>query len=358
MSTLLSPAALPGWWRHGKFRLLLVAASVILVAALARLLGSYLPDAGRALSHPRFGWLGVAVGVELVSMGAFSELQRTVLRFSGTRVGVGRMLGLTFKANALSESLPAGSAFATGYSFRRFRTWGASAPGAGYTLLVSGLLSTLAFGLLALPAAMIAGGRSASPIAAVLATVLLGATLLGAWEVRAHPTAATRLLEHGSTMLQRGATVLDRVRRRRRAVGPPRALTFAHDAANIRPGAGQWTAALSFASLNWAADLACLLAAARAVDLGGASTELAVVAYLAGMTASGFSLVPGGLGLVEAAMVLTLSHGGLPHSSAIAVVLLYRLVSYLSMTAIGWTLLLTEPMRNSTNLAGNVRIGA
>ena len=401
MSSSSSPAARRRSGRKAKLSLLTVAASVILAGALARLLGSYLPDAGRELSHPHFGWLGVAVGVELVSMVAFSELQRTVLRISGTHVGVGRMLGLTFEANALSGSLPAGSAFASGYTFRRFRTWGASAPGAGYTLLTSGLLSTVAFGLLAVPVAMIAGGRSASPTTAVLAAVLLGATLLGGWQVRLHPAAVTRLLERASTMLQRGSTVvrrgsavLDRVWRRRPAAGPPRALTFARDAAGIRPGAGQWSAALSFAALNWAADLTCLLAAARAVDLGGASTELAVVAYLAGMGAAGLSLVPGGLGLVEAAMVLTLSHGGLPRSRAIAVVLLYRLVGYLGMIAIGWTLWLihtrhggravatesqravffgpggdrsprsgisttrlsTEPMRNSTNPAGNARI--
>jgi hypothetical protein len=113
----------------------------------------------------------------------------------------------------------------------------------------------------------------------------------------------------------------------------------------LRPTSRDWFTSLLFATMNWAADLACLLAACRAIGVSGATLQVAGVAYIAGMSVSGISLLPGGLGLVEAAMILTLSHGGLPRSGAIAAVLLYRAISYGLVVAIGWTLQIINTRR-------------
>jgi uncharacterized protein (TIRG00374 family) len=64
-----------------------------------------------------------------------------------------------------------------------------------------------------------------------------------------------------------------------------------------------------------------------------------VLAYVAGMSASGISLLPGGLGVTDAAMILVLSHGGFGIASATAAVLLYRLVSYVFIAAAGWVVM-------------------
>ena len=49
-----------------------------------------------------------------------------------------------------------------------------------------------------------------------------------------------------------------------------------------------------------------------------------LVAYTAGMASSGLSLVPGGIGVVEAALILVLVAGEIPAAAALPAVLLYR----------------------------------
>lgn len=325
---------------------------------LARELGSYLPETGRVLTHPRPGWLTVAVAAELVSMAAFSELQRTVLRAGGPHASARGMLGLTFEANAVSGSLPAGSALAAGYTFRRFRTWGSSAPAAGFTLVVSGLVSSLAFGVLAVVVAPWAGGVSAGSIpAAVLGGASLVAVLLGVRQLRRHPATVDRLIE-------RSSAIVDRLRLRRRSATTARSRVagLISSSLAIRATPRMWSGALLFAAINWAADLACLLADTRVTGTDGVTLGLALLAYVAGISVSSVSLVPGGLGIVEAAMILALVQAGTPHAAAIASVLVYRLVSYLLMVVIGWSLWLVRSVRgtlrtsmsNSTNSASKV----
>jgi uncharacterized protein (TIRG00374 family) len=47
-------------------------------------------------------------------------------------------------------------------------------------------------------------------------------------------------------------------------------------------------------------------------------------------------LVPGGLGIVDAAMIFALTQGGVSTLSAAAAVLLYRLISVVLLVALGW----------------------
>ena len=108
---------------------------------------------------------------------------------------------------------------------------------------------------------------------------------------------------------------------------------FVAELREIHPRHLDWTAGLAYAALNWLADLACLVASCRAVGAHGATIELAVVAYVAGMAVSSVSLLPGGLGVVDAAMVLALVHGGLSPVQATAGVLLYRLISFVFIVA-------------------------
>ena len=64
----------------------------------------------------------------------------------------------------------------------------------------------------------------------------------------------------------------------------------------MRPSARDWRAASGHALLNWLLDLACLAACAHAVGLTGVGTTALLAAYVAGMAASGLSLLPGGIG--------------------------------------------------------------
>ena len=104
----------------------------------------------------------------------------------------------------------------------------------------------------------------------------------------------------------------------------------------MKPRHRDWLIGLGLAILNWVADLACLYASCRAVDASHSTVLIVMVAYIAGMSASSISLLPGGLGVVDAAMIFALTSGHVSTVSATAAVILYRLISYALIVALGW----------------------
>ena len=316
------PAARRVW------RLVLLAVLVAMLVVEGFVLGPYLTRAGSALADPDLGWLGFAILAELVSMAAFARMQRRMLHTGGTRVSVRQMVALTYAANAVSVTLPGGAALSSAYVFRRLRTWGATVPAAGFTVLASGVLSTLAFALLALTCAVLAGSGGLSSLLVILAIVAVAAVIL---VTRRH---------HGSDILlalaSRGLSRANRVLHRPADTGLAALRQFISELTAIKPRNRDWLAGLWFAALNWIADLICLLASCRAVGAHASTLVLVMVAYIAGMSASGISLLPGGLGVVDAAMIFALTSGGVSVVSATAAVLLYRLVSYALIVALGW----------------------
>ena len=62
------------------------------------------------------------------------------------------------------------------------------------------------------------------------------------------------------------------------------------------------------------------------------------LAYVAGQSVSSFSLLPGGLGVADTAVIVALIHGGGAAVHATAAVVLYRLVGYAFNAALGWVL--------------------
>jgi uncharacterized protein (TIRG00374 family) len=106
-----------------------------------------------------------------------------------------------------------------------------------------------------------------------------------------------------------------------------------------RPGARltarDWTAASGYALLPWLLGLACLAACAYAVGLTGVGMTALLTAYVAGMATSGLPLLPGGLGAVDAALVLGLVAAGSPATVALSAVVLDRMISLVGVVA-GW----------------------
>ena len=111
---------------------------------------------------------------------------------------------------------------------------------------------------------------------------------------------------------------------------------------SVRPGGRDWTATTGFAVLNWAFDVACLAACAAALGVHGLTVPLLLVAYTAGMASSGLSPMPGGIGVVEATLVLGLVAGGVPAAAAWPAVLLYRLISLVGVVGAGWIVFVVQ----------------
>jgi hypothetical protein len=93
--------------------------------------------------------------------------------------------------------------------------------------------------------------------------------------------------------------------------------------------------AFGWSLFNWIADVACLLFACFAT---GAHPSLAgvTVAYAAARAVGAIPLMPGGLLVVEAVLVPGLVSSGMTLASAISAMLIYRLISWIFISAIGW----------------------
>ncbi len=333
--TAVASGSLAGRWPLRRvLRWLFVLGLVGLLALEITLITPYLTRAAEALTEPNPWWLLVALGAESMSMGAFARVQRRMLSAAGQRVAMVPMIGLTYAANALSVTFPGGTALSSGYVFKRLRSWGATVPAAGFTVMASGLLSFVGFAVLAAFVGISAGDSLTSAILVVVTAVVIA---LGTLALRRRDPA---------TLLQRaiapGLSRVNRVLRRRPDSGLAAVQRFTRDLVAIHPRQRDWLVGLALAVLNWSADLVCLLACCEAIGADRASVVLVMVAYVAGMSASSISLVPGGFGIVDAAMIFALTSGGVSTVTATAGVVLYRLISFLLVVAVGWLVWLTS----------------
>lgn len=98
---------------------------------------------------------------------------------------------------------------------------------------------------------------------------------------------------------------------------------------------------LSFAAgaawATWLADFLCLVAGAQAVEANSLSIAALIGAWLAGAGATNLTILPGGLGVVDAAMILTLSASTNSPTAAAATTVLYRLISFAMVAVLGLT---------------------
>ncbi|MDX3071123.1 lysylphosphatidylglycerol synthase transmembrane domain-containing protein [Streptomyces sp. MI02-7b] len=317
-------------------RTVLTAGAVVVV--LGAELVVVVPHAGRAageLSHARFAWLLPALACEMVSMMMFARLQRHALGVDGLRVGLGSSVAMVFAGNAVGATLPGGSLAAITYRAYRMRSWGASVSQIGFAHAATGVLGTIALVLLAGVAHLLAGDSSRI-LPAALRIAALCALTSGALALFRRPA-----------VLRRPVHALFRLvhRLRRGAVGRTSADGALTQLAAMRTSPRFWGYGLGFALSNWGADFACLLAVCHAVGARPTSST-ALFAYVAAMTAaSAMPLLPAGIGTVDAALVPTLHHGGVPTGAATAADLLYRTITPGLVAVAGWILLIRQRRR-------------
>ncbi|GIE31804.1 membrane protein [Actinoplanes italicus] len=304
----------------------------IVVAIVGTVLGAELllgwPALADALDHlraPEPGWLAAALLAGTAAMQAYARMQRHLLRSAGVRVSLLRHTALAYAAHSLSVTLPGGPAFSTALNYRQMRRFGATPAIASWCIALSGILSAAALAVITAFSTVTAGGAAdwhtfaALVVAAVLATV----------GVRRHPEI---LVVVARSVLG----PVNRLRRRPGGHGQERVRGFLEQlrAARLSPGHG--AAAVTFALLNWLLDAACLWLCAIAVGGGTISVGQLLLAYCAGMAAGSITIVPGGLGIIDGALVLGLLAGGMGTELAVAVVVLYRLITLGVIVGVGW----------------------
>ena len=285
--------------------------------------------AARMLGHIRPGWLAVAAFLEMGSMIVFARLQRWLLRCGGVRIAMRDMVEITLAGNAMGTSLPGGAAWAATWAYGQLRRRGADRTLSGWVILVAGALGSFALFLLFAAGVWIAGARG--PVShlrwgvAALAAIppVAGGLALGAnrW---APVRRALRGAWSGVRASVPGAPSVGR------AVG-----TVVEKLQTVRPGVRGWSEALGLAVANWVDDALCLMACILALGVHVPWRGLIVVYTLTQISAS-LPITPGGLGVVEGSMTALLTAYGVRAHHALAIVLLYRVVSFWGLVPIGW----------------------
>jgi uncharacterized membrane protein YbhN (UPF0104 family) len=273
-----------------------------------------------ALAGARYGWIILAALLQVASLAAFALQQRRLLSALDVRLRHGQAMAITLARSALSVALPAGAAVSTGYAIREYQRAGATREVGAASAIVSGLASIGGLALLYAggAAAIIAQHATAfltwQPLAVIgaLAAITMATVRIGRWYLhRVPPDRGERAVPDG--------WVVRHLRTLR---------TSALDAwwAASALGTRDWAAALAYAAVNWLADLLCLAASTRALGLPVGLTTLAGI-YLGVQIVRQVPLTPGGVGVVETALVAGLTASGATAISAAAAVLIYRLLS-------------------------------
>lgn len=307
---------------------------------------SEISSAGSMLGRLQLAWLLVAVAAELASMVVFARLQRWLLRAGGVHVPFVPMVEITLAGNAMSTTLPGGAAWSATWVFEQLRRRGAQKVLAGWVLLVAGALSSFAVFVILAVGAWVAGSRGPVSSLRWLAAGLAAIPLLVAagWYLARRSPRARRLL----------SSSWDAIARR---LPPARALgrlvrKTLDSLGMVHPGVLGWAEAFGLAMANWLCDCVCLLACTEALGVPVPWRGILVIYGLTQVAAS-LPITPGGIGVVEGSMTALLIAYGTHPTSAVAVVLLYRIVSFWGLAPIGWTawagleLALRHGLRNS-----------
>jgi uncharacterized protein (TIRG00374 family) len=322
-------------WSRAVFPAVVAIAAVGLLVAAAAAENSDLAGSLKVLAHLRWAWIGVGIGLEVISVAAFAAMFREFLKAGRVRPRWHETLATVYAANAVSVSVPlAGPSLAAAYLFRRFSRFGAGAAVAGWTLLAGAVISTAAWAVV-----LAAGGLASGSTVALAITVpalVLVAVVAAAVAAAARYPRARRVLENFLIQgLTRGARLL-----RWPATDPKLAIrAWGQRFGALRLPTSNWALALGYSLLNWFADAAVLTVAIIAVGVHVPWHDLLLV-YAAGIGAQGLSLTPGGLAITEGAISLALVASGTHVRQAVAAAVLYRLISFWFNAALGWLILL------------------
>ncbi|MEH3130928.1 MAG: YbhN family protein [Mycolicibacterium neoaurum] len=315
------------WW----VRWLVIMVAVTVLAVELTLVWDQLAKAWRSLLSANWWWVLAAVIAAMASMHSFAQIQRTLLRSAGVQVHQWRSEAAFYAGNALSTTLPGGPVLSATFVYRQQRLWGASPVVASWQLVMSGVLQAVGLALLGLGGAFLLGA-SRNPLSLIFTLGGFFLLLVLAQSVAANPQQidgiGVRLLSWFNALRNKPADTwldkwrellcqLESVRLSRRALGN----------------------AFAWSLFNWIADVACLAFAAYAAG-GHPSLAALTVAYAAARAVGSIPLMPGGLLVVEAVLVPGLVSSGMSLASAISAMLIYRLVSWIFISAIGWVVFL------------------
>jgi len=279
---------------------LVLAALGWTVSQLPPLLRSASASAG-VLREVRTGWIAAAVLLGLAAVALYGELHRQLLAVGGARPPAAAVQSISFAQNAIGNTVPVvGGAGALAYAVGGLRRRGVDGALAAWAVLSAGVLSTLC--LVGLGAgALTATGRLPLPGAGLALAGIVGTV-----------AAVVVLAKHPAALRGAAARLLP-----------------------VRPSSRQWVQLVGAAVVPWLADFATLAAVSAALP-GRVPWPALVEGFLVVQGSIALQVLPGGAGLAEVGLLGVLLGSGVTAGPAAAVVLVYRLSSWLLPSVLGW----------------------
>ncbi|WP_328811966.1 lysylphosphatidylglycerol synthase transmembrane domain-containing protein [Rhodococcus sp. NBC_00297] len=319
----------------GRWRWLRWVAAVALVALLVGegvYLWPRLHESWRALTEIHWGWAAACVVMQAISLSAFARVQKQLLRAGGVRVSQRRSLSVIYGSTAMALTLPAGQVFSTAFTYRETRRWGASPVVASWQLAISGVIAALGLAVLGVTGAFLVGG-SANTLALIVPVAGVIALIAGVRYVRSHPQSIVGIGRWGLSKY-------NSLRNNDPDTGMARLDEIVEQVKSVRLGARDGTVSLGFSAVHRLADVACLGFACYAI---GADPKIygLLIAFSASKTVGSIPGAPGGLVIVDATLIATLTTAAsISASQAVASALVYRLVSFILVALVGWVVFL------------------
>jgi putative heme transporter len=287
----------------------------------------------RSLRQVSWTWLGAAVVAETSAFTALAFAQRRMLRAGGISVGVSALARLSVASQAMGSVLPAGYLVSDVVVLRVLSRRGVSQLLALWMLAVSGLLYIVTLLLIGLVGVQLVPPGKNLPDLRAGAAIALGMVLT----IFVAVMAVARFRKHPWTIDELAA---------RMPGGRLKRLIGGEVLANVSLGPRGWGVSLGWMLLWWVGDLTCLAVAFIAVG-GSLPWRALLIAYAAGQLATLLPITPGGLGLTEGSMAVTLAAYGGGMAAAVAAVLLYRLITYWAVLPAGGLCYLSLRRRHS-----------
>jgi uncharacterized protein (TIRG00374 family) len=317
--TGMPPARRPRWLPPRGVFFVVLAVTIVAVLVLRECSAQH--DFLMALHRVRPGrvpWLVFALGAEGGSFLAYAMAQRRLLAAAGARLRRRTLFALTFATTSISSLLPVGVLPSSAWLISQYHRRGVSVPIAAWSFLAGGFFSTVSILALLLVGAGVAdiGSR---PVLVVSGVILVAGSTAFVVAVH-HLQDLERWL--GRRHASRGLRLVKLVGSRTVAVVRFRA-TF-------RGGAEVFT----YSVVNWLFDTVCLGASFAFLGLP-VPWRTVLFAYSVSQVAAGLVPVPAGIGVVAGGLVGAFSLAGVPAGDALLASVVYRVVSYWLVAALG-----------------------
>jgi len=297
----------------------------------------FLADGVRRLRDAHLGGVLLVLVASGASLVAMAEVMRLLMGAGGTRVPLRETTAITLASNSWSTTLPGGPAFSAILTYQVQRGWGASVILCGWFFLLSSALSTMWLVLIGGAAVLFLGAQFS--VWSLVVTFVAMIALAGAvyWAAR-HPQ---RLEGWARRLLPR----VNRLLRRDPAAGLETALDQIHQLETVQLSRTRFSVAAGWSLANRLLDALSLWACIWAVtgDLPWLEAQPdhttimgVLLAYTTAKIAGSAQVTPGGLGTVEVTIIATLVASGMTAVDATGAAIIYRLISFAFITAVGW----------------------